>query len=58
VYERAIKQAQATRVRGDPLASTELLRELGARYAEVDAAQAEKAFAAALEAAQKVATAF
>ncbi len=58
VYERAIKQAQGTRLRGDTLWSAELLRELGARYATVDAMQADKAWNASLDAAQKVSTAF
>lgn len=57
VYERALKQAQAARQRGDPLYATELLLVFGRRYSSVDAAMAAPAFAAALEAAGKVNTA-
>jgi hypothetical protein len=58
VFDRAVRQAQAARVLGDPLYSAELLRELGMRYATVDAAKANEAFSAALDAAQRVTTAF
>ena len=58
VFDRAVRQAQAARVLGDPLYSVELLRELGMRYAAVDAAKANEAFSAALDATQKVTTAF
>ncbi len=58
VFDRAVNQAQAARSFGDPLYSAELLRELGAQYATVDAAKANEAFAAALDAAQKITTAF
>lgn len=58
VFDRAVKQAQAARVLGDPLCSTDLLRDLGMRYAVVDAAKANEAFSAALDATQKVTTAF
>jgi hypothetical protein len=58
VFDRAVKQAQAGRVLGDPLSSAELLRELGVRYAAIDATKANEAFSAALDAAQKVTTSF
>ncbi|MBI4788839.1 MAG: hypothetical protein HY782_17540 [Chloroflexi bacterium] len=58
VFERAVKQAQGARLRGDPLYSAELLRELGARYAAVDATKAKDAFDAAFDAARKVTTEF
>ena len=58
VFDRAVRQAQTARVLGDPLYSTELLCELGARYAAVDAAKANEAFSGALDAALKVTTAF
>jgi uncharacterized membrane protein (DUF485 family) len=58
VFDRAVWQAQAARVLGDPLYSAELMRELGARYAAIDAAKANEAFSAALDAARQVTTAF
>ncbi len=58
MFERAIKQAQTARARGDAFAATELLRELSLRYSTIDAALAAKAFSAAIESADKVTTGF
>ncbi len=58
VFDRALKQAQGARLRGDSYYATELLRTLGERYASVDAARAAAAFNAALDVARKVSTAF
>ncbi|MCL4393998.1 MAG: hypothetical protein M1482_04190 [Chloroflexi bacterium] len=58
IFDRAIKQAQAARLAGDPVYSAELLRELGAGYASVDAAEASQAFSAAVAAANQVSTGF
>jgi hypothetical protein len=58
VFDRAVKQAQAARLRGDPLYSSELLRELGSRCATTDPAKAAEAFSAALKIALQVSTAF
>lgn len=58
LFDRAVRQAQAARLFGDALHSVNLLQTLAVQYATIDPAKANEAFRAALDAAQKITTAF
>lgn len=54
VFDRAVNLAKSVRVRGESFASARALAALASSYATIDAARANQAFAAALEAAKRV----